>query len=68
MSPSESAEHETFSAVSVVVPVYNGEAALDELCERITQVLKPLLQDFEIIFVNGSEAPIKTPLSSIFKV
>ncbi len=52
MSPSESAEHETFSAVSVVVPVYNGEASLNELCERIIQVLNPLLQDFEIIFVN----------------
>ncbi len=40
------------STVSVVVPVYNGQATLDELTSRIQSVLQPLVQCFEIIFVN----------------
>ncbi len=38
--------------VSVVVPVYNGQDSLDELCLRIQTVLTPLVQQFEIILVN----------------
>lgn len=40
------------SSVSVIVPVYNGEATLDELNERIKAVLAPIVEDFEIILVN----------------
>jgi len=39
-------------SVSVVVPVYNSEATLELLTERIQQVLTPLVKDFEIILVN----------------
>lgn len=38
--------------VSVVVPVYNSEATLRELTDRITGALKPLVRRFEIILVN----------------
>lgn len=40
------------SSVSVIVPVYNGEATLDELTTRIKAVLAPIVEDFEIILVN----------------
>lgn len=39
-------------SVSVVVPVYNSQATLAELTTRIGAVLTPLVQCFEIIFVN----------------
>lgn len=38
--------------VSVVVPVYNGAATLDELTTRLTVVLAPLARNVEIILVN----------------
>jgi undecaprenyl-phosphate 4-deoxy-4-formamido-L-arabinose transferase len=42
--------------VSVVVPVYNGRATLDELTDRIDDVLKTLAESLEIILVNdGSQ-------------
>ncbi len=40
------------STVSVIVPVYNSQKSLDELTSRIQAVLPPLVQCFEIIFVN----------------
>lgn len=40
------------SSVSVVVPVYNGQATLEELTTRIRKVLEPLVERFEIILVN----------------
>jgi undecaprenyl-phosphate 4-deoxy-4-formamido-L-arabinose transferase len=53
--PKPSTELATRS-VSVVVPVYNGEATLVEMTARILTVLNPLLQQVEIIFVNdGSQ-------------
>ena len=39
-------------SVSVVIPVYEGEATLEELCSRIAAVLEPRSGDFEIILVN----------------
>ena len=39
-------------SVSVVVPVYNGEATLAELTARVGDVLTPLVSRFEIILVN----------------
>lgn len=51
MTSPESMEALPFS-VSVVVPVYNSEATLDELTTRIGNVLTPLTQRFEIILVN----------------
>ena len=50
-------------SVSAVVPVYNGEPTLGELCERLATVLEGSSRDFEIILVNdGSrDASWKTP-------
>lgn len=39
-------------SVSVVVPVYNSEATLAELTARLHDVLTPLVERWEIIFVN----------------
>jgi glycosyltransferase involved in cell wall biosynthesis len=38
--------------VSVVVPVFNGEATLEELATRLVRVLEPLVTDFELILVD----------------
>ena len=44
------------SSISIIVPVYNGEATLDELTTRIKAVLTPVVEHFEIILVNdGSQ-------------
>jgi glycosyltransferase involved in cell wall biosynthesis len=40
------------SSISLVVPVYNSEATLVELTDRICSVLTPLVRSFEIILVN----------------
>lgn len=39
-------------AVSVVVPVYNSENSLPELCRRLDAVLAPLTRAYEVILVN----------------
>lgn len=39
-------------AITVVVPVYNGEASLQELCRRLTEVLPAVGTSYEIILVN----------------
>jgi len=39
---------------SVVVPVYNSEASLDELCSRIHEVFVTLKENYEIILVDDS--------------
>jgi glycosyltransferase involved in cell wall biosynthesis len=41
-----------YASVSVVVPVYNSEAALPELIARLKQVLEPSAEAFEVILVN----------------
>ena len=44
------------SSISIIVPVYNSEATLDELTTRIKAVLAPVVEHFEIILVNdGSQ-------------
>ncbi|MFZ5568886.1 MAG: glycosyltransferase family 2 protein [Thermodesulfobacteriota bacterium] len=52
MTGNEKHELLSSSSVSVVVPVYNSEATLAELAERIGLALTPLVDRFEIIFVN----------------
>jgi undecaprenyl-phosphate 4-deoxy-4-formamido-L-arabinose transferase len=43
-------------SISVVTPVYNGEASLGELCRRLTEVLPRISPKHEIILVNdGSQ-------------
>jgi len=39
-------------SVSVVTPVYNGEASIAELCRRLQQVLPRIAARYEIILVN----------------
>ncbi|MEE8156491.1 MAG: glycosyltransferase family 2 protein [Phycisphaerales bacterium] len=39
-------------SVSIIVPVYNGERTLSELCERIASVLHECRRSFEILIVD----------------
>src|SRR5438874_7774296 len=39
-------------SISVVTPVYNGEASVGELCRRLTEVLPRIAAQYEIILVN----------------
>lgn len=39
-------------AITVVVPVYNGETSLRELCRRLNEVLPAVGTSYEIILVN----------------
>ncbi len=39
-------------SISVVTPVYNGEASIAELCRRLAEVLPRISTQHEIIFVN----------------
>jgi len=43
-------------SISVVTPVYNGEASIVELCRRLSEVLPQIATQYEIILVNdGSQ-------------
>lgn len=37
---------------SIIIPVFNEEKNIDVLYERLTKVLKPLKQEYELIFIN----------------
>jgi len=39
-------------SISVVTPVYNGEASVGELCRRLEEVLPRVTKEYEIILVN----------------
>lgn len=52
MATSNFPHTEVFPSVSVVVPVYDSAATLEELCSRIADVLQLQNGDFEIILVN----------------
>jgi undecaprenyl-phosphate 4-deoxy-4-formamido-L-arabinose transferase len=39
-------------SISVVTPVYNGEASVGELCRRLAEVLPRISAQYEIILVN----------------
>ena len=39
-------------SISVVTPVYNGEASVGELCRRLAEVLPHVTKEYEIILVN----------------
>ena len=62
-STTASSQHKHRKKLSVVLPVYNELAALDELIEGITQALELTSHSYEIVFVNdgssdGSDARI----------
>ncbi len=40
------------TSVSVLVPVYNNEVTVEELWLRLVASLEPLVEDFEVVFVN----------------
>ena len=44
-------------AVSVVVPVYGGSAALEELCTRMAVAMAPTGLDYEVILVDDRGRP-----------
>jgi polyisoprenyl-phosphate glycosyltransferase len=44
------------ASVSVVVPVYNNAASLEELVERLTAVLEPRPAPYEIVLVDDGSA------------
>jgi glycosyltransferase involved in cell wall biosynthesis len=46
------APHMEFRNISLIVPVYNSEATLEELIGRLSSVLEASLDAFEIILVN----------------
>ena len=54
--PRVSHEYLAVASVSVVVPVYNNEASLDELVERLTAVLEPRDAPYEIVLVDDGSA------------
>lgn len=41
-----------YRSISVVVPVYNSESSIGELCHRLINVLTPIAYEFEIILVD----------------
>jgi undecaprenyl-phosphate 4-deoxy-4-formamido-L-arabinose transferase len=48
--------------LSVVIPVYNEEANLPELLERVTATLAPLGKPYEIVMVNDGSRDRSLPL------
>ena len=42
----------TTPALSIVVPLFNEEAVIEEMCERLTRVLDSASFDYEIVMVN----------------
>jgi glycosyltransferase involved in cell wall biosynthesis len=42
----------TAGGITVVIPVYNNEVSLPELCRRLTEVLPAIGTSYEMIFVN----------------
>ncbi len=41
-----------YRSISVIVPVYNSESSIGELCHRLINVLTPIAYEFEIIMVD----------------
>ena len=52
MSPDISQNNSKARAITVVIPVYNGESSLQKLCGRLTEVLPAVGTSYEIILVN----------------
>jgi glycosyltransferase involved in cell wall biosynthesis len=44
--------HSSRHSISVVTPVYNGEASIAELCRRLSELLPRIATEYEIILVN----------------
>lgn len=54
MSDDLKAQRTPGTSISVVIPVYLNENTLEELVERLLQTLRPLEDNFELIFVNDA--------------
>jgi undecaprenyl-phosphate 4-deoxy-4-formamido-L-arabinose transferase len=48
--------------ISVIIPAYNEEESLPQLCERIFSVLDGLKRTYEVIFVNDGSRDATLPL------
>jgi undecaprenyl-phosphate 4-deoxy-4-formamido-L-arabinose transferase len=48
----EAGEHELSPGCSVVIPVYNSEGSLPELCRRLAEVMAGIGKTYEVILVN----------------
>jgi polyisoprenyl-phosphate glycosyltransferase len=46
----------TFPEISIIAPVYNEEANIDQFCARVAQIIKPLVRDWEIVFVDDGSS------------
>ncbi len=42
--------------LSVIIPVYNEELCLEELCQRLYQVLKEIGKSFEVLFIDDGSS------------
>jgi dolichol-phosphate mannosyltransferase len=43
---------QSITTLSVVIPIYNEEKIIPELCQRIQQAVSKITSDYELIFVN----------------
>lgn len=41
-----------YNKISIIVPVYNSEKSLKELCERLSKSLEALASDFEVFLID----------------
>ena len=51
---------------SIVVPVYNEEEVVGEMCRRLTAVLEALHEPYEIIFVNDGSSDSTLDMLNVF--
>jgi len=52
----EASQQDNKMDYSIVIPVYNSESLLEELCTRIAQTFQPNKNSFEIIFVDDASS------------
>ena len=52
MATSSDMLHTAKPYLSIVIPVFNEAAILETLCSRLSSVLSPITDDYEVIFVN----------------
>lgn len=50
------------TSVSVLIPVYNNEVTIEELFRRLVASLEPLVDDFEVVFVNDGSRDASWPI------
>ncbi len=56
-----------YTEYSVVVPVYNSEASLGELCQRISKVFNEIEESYELILVDDSSVDNSWQIMKVLK-